>query len=122
MPKGPTIYGDSYDALIVAEQEARVSGHFTAVIENTFGGVVGYTTHAYDVAPEPSTFRHHGIVAWSVPECRWFAGCENPAGGTVTHPVLGEVPTCPACVERLGLAFTMTGGALVAEHTGRQEA
>lgn len=29
--------------------------------------------------------------------CQWFAKCTNDAAGTVTHPILGEVPTCTRC-------------------------
>lgn len=35
--------------------------------------------------------------------CRWFAGCTNPAEGTVAHPVLGDVPTCRRCASKLDL-------------------
>lgn len=35
--------------------------------------------------------------------CEWFALCTNEAAGTVTHPVLGEVPTCQSCADKLGL-------------------
>jgi hypothetical protein len=37
--------------------------------------------------------------------CEWLALCENPANGLRDHPVLGEVPICQRCddkVERLG--------------------
>jgi len=41
--------------------------------------------------------------------CEWFALCDRPAVGTVWHPVLGSVPVCGRCVERLGLE--LEGGA-----------
>lgn len=37
------------------------------------------------------------------PTCRWFALCTRPSAGTVRHPVLGDVPTCQRCADRLGL-------------------
>ena len=36
--------------------------------------------------------------------CMWFAKCANPANGLRDHPVLGQVPICQRCddkVERL---------------------
>lgn len=35
--------------------------------------------------------------------CRWFALCDEPAAGTVQHPVLDPVPTCKRCADRLEL-------------------
>lgn len=35
--------------------------------------------------------------------CEWFAMCDNTATVIVTHPVLGRVPTCEACADKLGL-------------------
>lgn len=35
--------------------------------------------------------------------CNWFALCPNPADGRVDHPVLGAVPTCKRCADKLGL-------------------
>ncbi len=37
------------------------------------------------------------------PTCEWFAHCANPADGMVTHPVLGDVPTCLRCADMLDL-------------------
>lgn len=37
--------------------------------------------------------------------CEWFARCGNPAAGLVHHPVLGYVPTCQRCTDKLGLAL-----------------
>ena len=37
--------------------------------------------------------------------CQWFLKCLNPANGLRDHPVLGPVPICQRCdnrVERLG--------------------
>lgn len=35
--------------------------------------------------------------------CQWFAFCSRPAEGVVAHPVLGRVPTCRPCANRLSL-------------------
>jgi hypothetical protein len=35
--------------------------------------------------------------------CRWFALCDHEAVGTVPHPVLGDVPACQRCVDKLDL-------------------
>ncbi len=38
-------------------------------------------------------------------KCRWFLLCRNKATRTRSHPVLGDVPICQRCdekVERLG--------------------
>lgn len=40
--------------------------------------------------------------------CAWFARCTNAATATVTHPVLGNVPTCQRCIDKLGLEATPT--------------
>jgi hypothetical protein len=36
--------------------------------------------------------------------CMWFAGCTNEADGTEAHPVLGDVPICGRCAERVRAA------------------
>lgn len=37
--------------------------------------------------------------------CEWFVLCDNRAVGTVAHPVLGSVPTCQRCADKLDLVF-----------------
>lgn len=37
--------------------------------------------------------------------CEWFARCTNPAAGTVAHPILGAVPCCTRCANKLDLTF-----------------
>lgn len=34
--------------------------------------------------------------------CEYFALCDNPADGTVDHPILGTVPTCNRCATMMG--------------------
>lgn len=39
------------------------------------------------------------------PQCQWFALCPNDATTTRHHPILGDVPICDRCddkVTRLG--------------------
>jgi hypothetical protein len=38
--------------------------------------------------------------------CEWFALCDHVAAGVVSHPILGDVPTCQRCADKLGLTFT----------------
>ena len=40
--------------------------------------------------------------------CEWFALCTRAAVGTVAHPVLGEVPACQHCVDKLDLQDRLT--------------
>lgn len=37
--------------------------------------------------------------------CEWFALCDRPADGVVAHPILGSVPTCTRCAEKLDLTL-----------------
>lgn len=37
--------------------------------------------------------------------CDWYKLCHNPPVGTVTHPILGEVPTCEPCAAKHDLAL-----------------
>lgn len=37
----------------------------------------------------------------SAPVCQWFALCTNVATHVESHPVLGDVPTCDRCADRL---------------------
>ena len=37
--------------------------------------------------------------------CEWFALCDHVAAGVVHHPILGNVPTCQRCADKLGLTF-----------------
>jgi hypothetical protein len=33
--------------------------------------------------------------------CEWFAKCTNPANGLRDHPVLGQVPICQRCDDKI---------------------
>lgn len=37
--------------------------------------------------------------------CEYYLLCTNPAEGTVTHPILGEVPTCARCANKHDLTL-----------------
>lgn len=37
--------------------------------------------------------------------CRYFALCDRPADGTYLHPILGPVPTCNRCADRVGITL-----------------
>ena len=39
--------------------------------------------------------------------CGWYALCDRPADGFVSHPVLGEVPTCTRCATKHDLDLTI---------------
>jgi hypothetical protein len=38
------------------------------------------------------------------PICEWFALCTNVAVGVIKHPVLGRVPCCQRCADKLEMA------------------
>lgn len=38
-------------------------------------------------------------------KCEWFAKCDNDADGVTPHPVLGDVPICARCADKLGLVI-----------------
>jgi hypothetical protein len=38
--------------------------------------------------------------------CEWFATCDHAAVGTTPHPVLGDLPVCQRCADKLGLDVT----------------
>lgn len=44
--------------------------------------------------------------------CEWFARCTRPAAGTVTHPIMGEVPCCKECAEALDLDLEVPDGTI----------
>lgn len=37
--------------------------------------------------------------------CRYFALCDHDAVGTYPHPILGAVPTCQRCADRVGVTL-----------------
>lgn len=37
------------------------------------------------------------------PVCEWFAFCTRESSGVVEHPILGDVPTCERCANKLDL-------------------
>lgn len=34
-------------------------------------------------------------------DCQYFALCTNPAIGTLPNPIIGDVPTCRRCAEKM---------------------
>lgn len=49
------------------------------------------------VIPRLDTFMRNPYV------CEWFALCERTANYIVSHPIIGDVPTCHDCIGKLSL-------------------
>lgn len=49
--------------------------------------------------------------------CEWFAMCDHDADGLRTHPVLGHVPICARCADRVGDPVTDAERAALADAT-----
>lgn len=32
--------------------------------------------------------------------CRWYAMCDHVAIGTISHPILGDIPICRRCFDK----------------------
>lgn len=51
--------------------------------------------------------QHDGYVTYPTPDgedhapCMWFAACDNDAVKTEPHPVLGDVPICQRCLDKI---------------------
>jgi len=55
------------------------------------------TGHFHTVAD----FTHAEPIKTAPGACQWFALCDNSAVTTEPHPVLGEVPICQHCADKL---------------------
>lgn len=42
-------------------------------------------------------------------QCEYFVLCDRPAEGVVANPVIGDVPCCQRCADRVGLELVRRG-------------
>lgn len=54
----------------------------------------------YFINRDPSEPDKADDEAQAHPLCEWYALCSNVSVGTVTHPILGEVPVCERCLNK----------------------
>ncbi len=57
--------------------------------------LISWTGGGY-CAGDPLPVRNVQLV-----ECSWWALCERPAAVRLPHPILGPVPTCQECADKL---------------------
>lgn len=41
--------------------------------------------------------------------CEWFALCDHDAIGVTPHPILGDVPICQRCADKLDIPIGVLG-------------
>lgn len=68
------------------------------VVDRTTGKPVDEATTARAARDAASGW--NAGAYYEVRLCEWYARCGRVAAWLVTHPVLGEVPTCTRCVEK----------------------
>lgn len=50
--------------------------------------------------------------------CEYFAKCDNVADGVVSNPILGDVPCCQRCADKVGVELIlMVLGSVPREHS-----
>jgi len=66
------------------------------------GCVEGLETYVNRITGEPGRIKvavEGGEIVAVL--CCWFAACENEAISTEAHPILGQVPICDRCAEKV---------------------
>lgn len=92
---------ETFDTFAIAEErltEIQEAGEREATLweGNTPLELVYIAGSGFDVQP-------FGLL------CMWFANCERRAIVSVSHPILGEVPTCRQCAARFSHVVVADG-------------
>ena len=87
-----------HDRMVTGEFECKDAALFTQ------GGVLAMYLH--NKAPQSrrshaDAFYVGGCNNVFAEKCQWFALCENPPTTTLPHPVLGNVPCCNRCADKI---------------------
>lgn len=84
---------------VVVEDRDKSLGQFESryvfpiAVQDDHGFLFHYQPQ--DIEEEPAVRDHDGL-------CEWYAICDYNATTTRPHPVLGDVPICSRCNERVG--------------------
>ena len=68
-----------------------------------------------------TTCAHCGGRLAAFTPCEYFAACHRAAEGTVSHPVLGAVPSCRRCADAVGATLSPSTDQFFAEMRAARE-
>lgn len=90
-----------FNTLCGEDEVYPAAGHYFT-LENSYGTLIYLRYDSLEEAQRAFQAHDDAYGLWDQEVvCEWWAGCTNPATHYTPHPVLGQVPTCSTCAEKI---------------------